>query len=452
MGLTAGRVQASNGSEEVHSSEGIHIERTSRSISRSHHHESVQDATPTTIVLVEKVQWIQDAVDRWYVLYQPTFPLLDDLFHADLDIIDPLLREALLLAMYSIVYRSRTERKEDAMLSSTLLDQFNYKKRSDPVSILNRLTCLQVTMMLAIEADQRGYVVASSIHTVGHWLGQATAQAYDLRLHHDNIVNMSTTEELILGRRLYLVLIILDRWHSVSTSSPPFITDNNTRFDIDLQLSGITDHLYRLSIILGHVYAYTLAPHGLDSIASTTRRNDSCANFTETAIRTLKAEIEEWRNGVDVIWGQSNLLHIAYWHVCILSMLSSTTFTHMEILELRDVAMRLASTSTSAATPFTPLNHHFYTLTTCVLSHLLEFDETHDDALRGLASLAEAVERHRDLVDEDASSWDAKLLETSGRLRDIRRPYEQHSNQAAARSLLDSVRKRGYLLSIDLIG
>lgn len=391
------------------------------------------------------VDWIQHAVDRWFMLYQPTFPLLDDLFHSDSDIVDPLLRSALLLAMYSIVYRSRTEQKEDARLSVDLLNLFNDTHRYRPVDIIDHLTCLQITMMLAIEADQRGYDVACSVHTVGHWLGQATAQAYNLRLHNDDVENMATTEELILGRRLYLVLIILDRWHSVSTSSPPFIADHNTRFDIDLQLSGITDHLYRLSIILGHVYAYILAPQ----MISTGR--EQSPDLVATAARTLMSEIEDWRSTVDVIWGQSNLLHVAYWHVCALSMLSSTTSKLAEVLELRDMAMRLATTLPNSATPYTPLNHHFFILTTCVLFHLLEFDETREDARRGLVSLAEAVERHRDLVDEDASSWDAKLLEVNMRLRDEPAQSQSRPARAIAESLLSSVRRRGYLVSIDQI-
>lgn len=390
------------------------------------------------------IEWIQHAVDRWFMLYQPTFPLLDDLFYKDQNLVHPILRAALLLALYSIAYRSRTDQKEDARLSSKLLNQYNIY-RGLHAKILDRLTCLQITMMLAIEADQRGYDVASSVHTVGFWLSQATAQAYDLRLHDDEAEEMlSTTEELILGRRLYLVLIILDRWHSVSTSSPPFIADHNTRFDIDLQLSGITDHLYRLSIILGHVYAYVLAARSITS----GRISDDTMKINFAA---LMSEIEDWRSRVDVIWGQSNLLHVAYWHVCALSMLSSTTSQPEEVIELRDMAMRLATTLPNSATPYTPLNHHFFTLTTCVLFHLLEFAETREDAHRGLISLAEAVERHRDLVDEDdTSSWDAKLLEVNMHLRNRQAPPDRGSN-AKPGELLSSVRRRGYLLSIDQI-
>lgn len=401
----------------------------------------------TTDEDLTRLGWIQHAADRWFILYQPTFPVLEDTAEADLDTIHPLLRSALLLAIYSIVYRSRTPQKVDALLAEQLLTRYNAQHRSIRQKLSDRMTYLQITMLLAIETDQRGYDAANSVHTVGYWLGQATAQAYDLRLHTDHSEDLGSDLQL-LGRRLFLILIVMDRWHSVSTSSPPFIADSNARFDIELHFSGITDHLYRLSIIVGHVYAYIMSPQVMTSGGNTPQKGGSSGSLTFAA-RMLKSEIEDWRAKVDVIWGQSNLLHVAYWHVCILSLLGSTTSKLTEVLELREVAMRLASTLPNSATPYTPLNHHFYTLTTCVLSHLLSFDETREDARKGLTNLKEAVEKHRDLVDEDDSSWDAKLLEVNTLL--LQRPDHAASFADRRESFLDSMRRRGYLVSVDQV-
>lgn len=392
-----------------------------------------------------KLEWVQHATDRWYMLYQPTFPILDDSSNFDLTDIHPLLRSALLLAIYSLVWRSRTPKKVDALLAEQLLTQYTAQCGLNTMIMADRLTFLQVTMMLAIEADQRGNEVAGSIRTIGYWLGQATAIAYGLRLHnHDT--RLDTPEQQLLGKRLFLILVVLDRWHSVSTSSPPFIAEATARFDIELHFSGITNHLYRLSIIVGHVYAYIMSPQ--DHTQSAQSPGDSSTNLVLRA-RLLKTEIEEWRAKVDVIWGQSNLLHIAYWHVCILALLGTKCTSTSEVLELKEMAMRLASTLPNSATPYTPLNHHFYTLTTCVLSHLLQFENTRADAKKGLRDLREAVERHRDLIAEDDASWDCKLLQVNAELQKghNRWPLQENSQE----SLLVHIRHEGYLRSLDSI-
>lgn len=390
-----------------------------------------------------KLEWVQHATDRWYMLYQPTFPILDDSSNLDLTYNHPLLRSALLLAMYSLVWRSRTPKKVDALLAEQLLTQYTAQCRPENMDMADRLTFLQVIMMLAIEADQRGNEVAGSIRTIGYWLGQATAVAYGLRLHN-NDTRLDTPEQQLLGKRLFLILVVLDRWHSVSTSSPPFIAEATARFDIELHLSGITNHLYRLSIIVGHVYAYIMSPQDHGGSPSSGTNTDLVLSA-----QILKAEIEEWRAKVDVIWGQSNLLHIAYWHVCILALLGTKCTSTSEILELKEMAMRLASTLPNSATPYTPLNHHFYTLTTCVLSHLLQFEKTRADARKGLRNLREAVERHRDLIAEDDASWDCKLLQVNAELQGSH--IHPSDPKVSRNSLLEHIRHEGYLRSLDSI-
>ncbi|CCG82674.1 Putative uncharacterized protein [Taphrina deformans PYCC 5710] len=395
----------------------------------SNHHDGAHNA--------DHPGWHQHAIDRWFILYQPTFPVLQDQtqFEGFGEPVHPLLRSALLLAIYSITFRSRTDEKIDALLAEQLLSRYNRGlARERARNLDDRLAHLQVTMLLAIEADQRGYEVATSVHTVGFWLGQATGEAYDMKLHREDF-SAAGPAQALLGRKLFLILIVLDRWHSVSTSSPPFVADTNAKFDIEMSFSGITNHLYHLSLVVGDVYQTIMTP----------RQHAHDAALTAVG---LKAEIENWRERVDVIWGQSNLLHVAYWHLCILSLLSTSTDIS-EVSNLRDVALRMASTLPNSATPYTPLNHHFYALTTCVLSYLLNFDEARQDARKGLHDLREAIQRHKDLVEEDECSWDAKLLEVIGRLQASCSTSEACGRSADSRMLLSSIRHSGYLLSID---
>ena len=401
-------------------------------------------STSSTVPSNDRPEWIPQAINKWYLLYQHTLPMLEpdmEDLHVLLTRVHPLLRSALLYAIYALVFRSRTPEKRDAVLSEQSLTAFCATSRdAGPGSMLDRLVYLQTTMVLTIDADQRGFNVASfrAGHAASTWLAASVGQAYSLRLHSRDNEDLFKSGYLHLGQRLWFILIVLDRWHSISTSSPPFIADCNARVDIDvelplIQMSSLYNHLYRLSVIVGHVYAYVLAPHV-----------SGYSTPTHHPAHMLRAELEEWRAKVDVIWGQSNLLHIAYWHVSILSIVGSGALGVSDLLQLRNLASRLSSTLPNSATPVTPLNHHFYALCLCVQCHLLEFQETREDAIRGLQQLREAVQRHADLVAEDEDCWDVTLLKVIDKKLTCPPTF-------SGEILLRRVRRRGYLLAISSI-
>ncbi|BFZ56648.1 Glucose-responsive transcription factor [Savitreella phatthalungensis] len=387
----------------------------------------------------ERVPWSHEAFERWYFLNQPTFPILDqdiDALRERLDRGHPKLREGLMLAVYSVTHRNRTAQKRDMLDAEIAMAEFRVALRnavhgSHADLIQEKLTCLQVCLLLAVEADQRGLEAS---HIVGIWIARSVAQAYDLGLHTDEFDHPRL---LVLGRRLWYILIILDRWHSVSASCPPFITEYGVRVvapDRDL-LGPLTSYLYRMSGIVASVYAFL--------ISGTAEITTARLGGIESVRARVDEDLDAFRRDVEVVWGQMNLLNIAFWHVSLLSCLATTANPHT----LKELAMRLASTLPSSATPYTPLNHHFFSLTACVLAHLAQRDDMREEVLRGLAQLGEAVEKHRVLVTDDAQHWDEAILKG---LHQVSTFAKRPSVSIDDGSLLLHIRRHGYIRSFCL--
>lgn len=111
----------------------------------------------------------------------------------------------------------------------TLASQFdNPIARSMPTNILY----LQTMILLGLESDNRG---PATMRGPGPpravWLGAAVGLAYNLKLHQnrsrEKYANGDPDSDEKLGRRAWWVLVILDRWHAISTSSPLFIPDSS---------------------------------------------------------------------------------------------------------------------------------------------------------------------------------------------------------------------------------
>lgn len=113
------------------------------------------------------------------------------------------------------------------------------------------LIYLQAMLLMAVEADNRG-----TSPTRGQfgppqsvWLGSAVGLAYSLKLHVHRTADPQTendadSEEKIM-RRIWWSLVIMDRWHASSTSSPVLIPDGSVVvYPDDQALLG--DGLYHL--------------------------------------------------------------------------------------------------------------------------------------------------------------------------------------------------------------
>ena len=104
-----------------------------------------------------------------------------------------------------------------------------------------------------------------------------------------------------LFRRAWLVLVILDRWRSVSTSSMPLIPDHKIHLkDCDRQLLGKSAYnLVQLSCVLGHIV----------DVSSSTMSPDIaliCTQITESL-----GKIERIRESDEWAFDQEPLLDVA---------------------------------------------------------------------------------------------------------------------------------------------
>jgi len=78
------------------------------------------------------------------------------------------------------------------------------------------------------------------------WLGSAVGLAYTLKLHQHRPTEHPSSEEdqesdERLARRVWWALVIMDRWHASSTSSPVLIPDSSVVvFSDDQALLGDT--------------------------------------------------------------------------------------------------------------------------------------------------------------------------------------------------------------------
>lgn len=95
------------------------------------------------------------------------------------------------------------------------------------------LVYLQTMMLMALECDKRGPFNGTSDFGPPRsmWLGAAVGLAYDLRLYmvveREHYVTADVDSDEHIGRRAWWVLVMLDRWHSVSISRPIMIPDSS---------------------------------------------------------------------------------------------------------------------------------------------------------------------------------------------------------------------------------
>ena len=314
------------------------------------------------------------------------------------------------------------------------------------------LVYLQTMILMALDADRRG--PASTWRHSGPpqavWLGAAVGMAHDLRLHattarfRERYATSDVDSDERLGRRDWWVLVMLDRWHAASTSSPLLIPDRSvlsipedrailgdvvfhlTRtfarhgfllifilFRNDSYFPRLTFHLTGLSCILGHV---------AEVFISASNDNDSDHLVISSASKArpllgmiLHGELERFREGVDSVMNSSAVIQLAYWHV---KLLIKYIAPHPEPYELftpvqqmANILCSLGSNGSSgpavAAAGVTPLRHHFAALAAITLTELADLPETKEGAWASIHALLQTMEQRRGMVpDGRLTAWD----------------------------------------------
>jgi hypothetical protein len=170
-------------------------------------------------------------------------------------------REALLEALYATVRNNPSSaiRANSSPTNSRraceLCTASQFESQDSRAGSSAGLLYLQTVILMALEADNHG--PAAKEGQLGPpravWVGSAVGLAYNLKLHHNKVgesfAHGDPDSDEKLGRRAWWVLVILDRWHAISTSSPSFIPDPNVvLLPEDQALIGLTPyHLVRKS-------------------------------------------------------------------------------------------------------------------------------------------------------------------------------------------------------------
>lgn len=123
----------------------------------------------------------------------------------------------------------------------------------DTRNMATSLISLQTMILMVIEADGRGPSTQGGQFGPPRsvWLGAAVGLAYNLRLHTFRLGDLHPTSDIDsdekLGRRDWWALVVLDRWHAMSTSSPVLVPDSSvTLIPEDQMLLGeMAYHLTR---------------------------------------------------------------------------------------------------------------------------------------------------------------------------------------------------------------
>lgn len=109
---------------------------------------------------------------------------------------------------------------------------------------------------------------------------------------------------------------------------------------------------------------------------------------------------------MDGVWDSLILLHLAYYHVKLLTLRHNSAEPH----QLLGPAQKIAVMLTNPQTPITLLNHHFAVLSFLTLVELSEIPETRDEAWKSIQQLADALEERRGIITRDDNlGWDVVI-------------------------------------------
>ncbi|CZT07565.1 related to RGT1 Regulator of glucose-induced genes [Rhynchosporium agropyri] len=386
-----------------------------------------------------------DAIfDGYYGIIHPSYPILETtrgkvlarLMGCPVSLREAF-HEALLAAVRShpspTPYDSEAPNRRKAAQLLALTDLESLATQSFTINIVY----LQTMLLLATEAENR------PPYTPGHdgrsrsrssWLGGAVGIAYSMRLHFHKPSHLMGEDDPDtddrLARRLWWSLVIMDRWHASSTASPSLIPDSSVVvYPEDQALLG--DNLYqlaRLSIILGHTAAVTLAPTDLPNLS-----------IPRDAVygTLLRGELERFRESLPASALQPSnapLLHMCYWHLRILVGLTLAT---LEPIELKGIALNNLSQIISNSGLVSPLTYQCTTLVALALLDLTEYEVTRDEAEEALRTLI--------LEARNApSTWDAAVRVL------IAQRYQPASNSAPPFNLSTAETKHASVASQSL--
>ena len=262
--------------------------------------------------LADESGWDDRIIDCYYQVIHPVLPILPSsklrLRQRLLSCSNPILRYTLLCGVCGLVKKDTWSQKPvatgTASTPSTPLIEYKVQllqgilqiSSQENVSILDpqsKILYLMSMILLFLQTDD------------SMWLGAAINLAFEMRLHDQS--NKSKSDEAhsdlmfpdsrASKRRLFLILVILDRLNATVKSVPIQIPESviQLNYTTDSQcFTGRGVELVRLSIILGHASKY-------------------CEHFH--SINTLRDQLDQAFQKIEPIWDTNPILKALYYLV-----------------------------------------------------------------------------------------------------------------------------------------
>ncbi|KAI1101265.1 hypothetical protein F4804DRAFT_16282 [Jackrogersella minutella] len=341
--------------------------------------------------------------------------------------------EALYLSMQSFVSVPGLYTNVDISSVTRMITE--WESDSTPRTSTMNLVHLQALTLTAMTTDNYGIPSLKGEHggpSKASVLGRAVGLAYSMRLHvstSDRTVDgqLETDSSENIAIRAWWTLIMLDRWNAISTASPLFIPNDSVVIlpSLNVILGENVYHLARLSNILGHFAPVSLAPPMVLSPDSGVA--PILSSFFNLSIELFREVLPQ-----SITPTSHPILHMVYWHCRLLAYLFQTNARASDVLWPCKEAVSLLLTNTQL---LSPLNHHFFCLTTLSLIELARVEKTRDEATTLLKQLLDA--------NLAPSTWDAAIRD---RISDHFRPS---TAQAAANQSLQHLADLATATEID---
>lgn len=138
------------------------------------------------------------------------------------------LQTSLQAAIYSFPSSNQQSDQQIIRKAARLVNSLQFDSPS-LVSFDLNIVLLQSTILLAIAAgNHAGTARVNTGPSQSTWLGSAIGLAYELRLYDSKKpLSDDPDSDERLCRRIWLSLVILDKWHASSMSSPVMIPDDS---------------------------------------------------------------------------------------------------------------------------------------------------------------------------------------------------------------------------------
>ncbi|KAI1175192.1 hypothetical protein F4777DRAFT_579176 [Nemania sp. FL0916] len=394
---------------------------------------------------VSAKELISDAFGVYLSVVHPCFPLLagtKEHVEAQLLQCPPLLQDAFVEAFYgtmqSCVSAPGLYTTGDISSAARIVTEWETDASSHRNYLIN-IVHLQTLILMAIATDNYGPPSLKGEHggpSKASILGRAVGLAYSMRLHVASLsvaLHRNGDSDESIAIRTWWTLVMLDRWNAVSTASPLFIPNDSV-----VILPGLISvlgenvyHLARLSNILGHFALVSLAPP--QALAPDTGAVPILNSFFNLSIELFREVLP-----ANLTTSAHPLLHLVYWHSRLLSYLFQTNAMSKDVIWACRESAALLLHNTAL---LSPLNHHFFCLTTLSLLELARLDKTREEATPLLKELLES--------NLAPSTWDDIIR---GRITERLRPPTaqsaadqtlQHLAELATASGVDATRLDG---------